>query len=126
MFTYYVFAYGATLSDYLTMADYLAKREIEKGFVVFDRVSGVATLGLKLHDDGDLHPPVELSQYTCHLGAGDIDADSLDQPFELQDALFMSLLRCDLIQTKNLAAERAEYAKRLGIQLVEGKTRVDN
>ena len=126
MFKYYIFAYNATLSDYLTMGDYLAKGDIAKGFVIYDHVSGLATLGLKLHEDSDLHPPVELSQYICRLGTGGVDGEDLDQVFQLEDGLFMAMMRCDLVQTKNLAAERAEYAKRLGIQLVEGKTRVDN
>ena len=124
MFRYYVFAYAATLKDYLTMVDFLGRKEVEKGFCSYDRVSGMATLGLKVHDDSDLHPPVELSQYECRIDAGGVDQDDLDQPFELQDALFMALLRCDLVQTKNLARERAECAGRLGLQLVDGDARV--
>ena len=55
-----------------------------------------------------------------------IDNDDLDQPFQLEDGLFMSMLSCDLVQTKNLAAERSAIAERLGILLDDNKVRVQS
>lgn len=31
MFKYYFFAFNATLSNYLTLADFLAKKDVDKG-----------------------------------------------------------------------------------------------
>ena len=55
-----------------------------------------------------------------------IGGDDLDQPLQLEEGLFMSMLSCDLVQTKNLAGERSAIAERLGIQLETDKVRVEN
>ena len=115
MFKYYFYAFGATLSDYLTMIDFLSKGDVEKGFVVYTHRTGLACLGLSLHDDTDIEPPLLLPQYT--YTTGDVVEDELDQPFQIRDALFMSMMGADLIQTKNLAVERKTFAERLGLQL---------
>lgn len=41
--------------------------------------------------------------YTYVVGDTGIDNDDLDQEFGLEEGLFMSMMNCDLIQTKNLA-----------------------
>jgi hypothetical protein len=125
MFKYYFFALKATLSNYLTLSDFLSKKDVEKGFVICDHGAGMASLGLQLYKDSTLSPSILLSQYACILGDMGIDNDDLDQPFELHDGLFMSMMSCDLIQTKNLAIERRTIADQLGILLKHDKARVE-
>ena len=36
MFKNYIFAFKVTLSDYLTMAEFLASKDIDKGFVAYN------------------------------------------------------------------------------------------
>jgi hypothetical protein len=124
MFKYYYFAYKATLSDYLTLAEFLASKDVDKGFVVYDYRTGSACLGLVLHEDCKLDYRQLLPQYMCISGDAGIDNDELDQPFRLDDAMFMSMLSCDLVQTKNLAAERRAIADRMGVQLDDDRVRV--
>jgi hypothetical protein len=81
--------------------------------------------GLQLHVGSDLNPPKLLPQYAFMFGEGGIDNDDLDQPFEIQDGLFMSMVSCDLVQTKNLAADRRAIAERLEIVLGNDKVRVE-
>ena len=104
------FAYKATLSDYLTLAEFLASKDIDKGFVVYDHRTCAACLGLLLQEDSNLNPQELLPQYMCLSGDTGIDNDDLDQPFKLDDTMFMSMLSCDIVQTKNLAAERRARA----------------
>jgi hypothetical protein len=124
MFRYYYFAYKATLSDYLTLAEFLASKDVDKGFVVYDRRTGSACLGFLLHEDCTLDPQRLLPQYMCISGDNGIDNDELDQAFRLDDAMFMSMLSCDIVQTKNLATERRAIAARMGVQLDDDKIRV--
>lgn len=58
MFKYYFFAPNAALSDDMTMADFLANGDVERGFVVYDHHTRHASLGVKLHEDSDLNPSV--------------------------------------------------------------------
>ena len=126
MFKYYFFALNATLSDYLTLMDFLAKRDVEKGYVCFDHGTGMACLGIQMYEDSDLEPREILAQYACIVGDGGFDSnDELDQPFQIDNGLFLSMLSCDLIQTKNLAVERGTIAKRNGIQLQSDKIVVE-
>jgi hypothetical protein len=115
---YYFFALNATLSDYLTLCNFLSKGDVEKGYVVYDHRSAMVCLGLKLHGDSDLNPPKLLPQYVFLFGEGGIDDDDdLDQTFQIEDGLFLSMTSCDLVQTKNLSVERKAIAERLGIIL---------
>ena len=116
MFKYFIFSLKATLSDYLTMTDILASKDVEKGYVVYDHRTYTACLGMQLHEDSDLDPPKLLPQFICILGDTGIDTDDLDQPFGIHDGLFMSMTSCDLVCTKNLAAERSAIAERLGVK----------
>lgn len=77
---------------------------------------------MKLHDDSTLNP----AEYICVFGDVGIDNDALDRTFRLEDGLFMSMLSCDLVQTKNLNAARTAIAQKLHIQLDDGNVRVDN
>ena len=49
-------AKNASLSDYLTMAGFLSRKDVDKGFVVYDHRSRQASLGIHLHEDSDLNP----------------------------------------------------------------------
>ena len=124
MFKYFYFAYKATLSDYLTLADFLASKDVDKGFVVFDHRTCSACLGLLLHEDCKLDYQRLLPQYMCISGDTGIDNDDLDQAFRLDDAMFMSMLSCDIVQTKNLADERRAIAERMGVKLDDDRVRV--
>lgn len=93
MFKYYFVAFKATLCDYMTMAELLAKEDVEKGFVVYDQQKQLACFGVQLHEDGDLN--ILPTQFTCVLGDTGIDNDDLDQPFQLEEGLFMSMLSCE-------------------------------
>ena len=73
-------------------------------------------LGIRLHEDADLDPTKEMP-HTYLLGDTEIDSDNLNQEFRLEDAMFMVMLSCDLVQTKNLATKRATIAGRLGISV---------
>ena len=122
MFKYYFLAYKATLSDYLTLADFLASKDIDKGFVAYNTHS--ACLGFLLHENSNLNPEEMLPQYMCLSGDTGIDNDNLDQPFGLDDAIFMSMLSCELVQTKKMAGERSAIAERLGVKLDDDRVRV--
>ena len=92
---------------------------------MYDHRSCLACLGIQLHEDSVLNPPMLLPQFTCIFGDGRFDNDNLDQPFQLEEGLFMSMLSCDLVQTKNLAAEQSAIAHRLRITLEQDKVRVE-
>lgn len=77
------------------------------------------------HEDSTLDVPKFLPRYTCVLGEVGIDNDNLDQSLKLTEAMFMSMLSCDLIQTKNLAGERGGLAKRIGIALENDNVMVE-
>ena len=65
-----------------------------------------------------------LPQYMCLSGDTGIDNDNLDQPFGLDDTIFMSMLSCELVQTKKMAGERSAIAERLGVKLDDDRVRV--
>ena len=117
MFQYYIFACKANLSDYLTLADFMAKNDVDNGFLIMDRATHIACLGVQLDEDSDINPADMLPQHTTVM-AGVLEGDDkLDQPFGIEEGLFMSMLSCDLVQTKNLADVRSSFARRLGIKL---------
>jgi hypothetical protein len=127
MKNYYFFALGATLSDWMTLSDLLSKKDVEKGFITYSHSTGMACLSVQLHEDSELDPKIALSQYcTYNLFGEESASDSeLDQKFEIEDALFLGMDQgCDLVQTKNLALERAEIASRRGLAIEESCVRV--
>lgn len=117
MYRYYLFAFGATLSDYLTMADLLTKKEIKRGYVVFSHSAQSASMGIQIHEDkGGEFNPFSLTQYLCIFG-DNIDGDELDQTFTLEDGLYTSILNSDLVQTKGMKNEIESISKDLALNL---------
>jgi hypothetical protein len=127
MTKYYFYALNATLSDWMTMSDLLSKKDVEKGFIAYSHVTGLACLAVELYEDSKLNPKITLSQYCTYeflFGENGFE-EELDQKFELEDALLLALDQgCDLVQTKNLARARAEVAAKRGLEIEESRVAV--
>lgn len=106
------------MNDFLFMSQLLSGTDVERA-----SDSKTTTLGIQLHEDSEIIPGEILPQYK-HVCADNIDGDQLDQDFCIEQGLFMSMLQCTLVRTKNLAAQRAAFAERLGIALSKNEVYV--
>lgn len=118
MLSYYVFNHGSTLSDYLSMMEFLALEDVEKGFVAFEHKVGACLVGFTLQEDFTvkINEWLPRPRFRCVTADNSLDK-GLDQDLKLTDAMFFTLASCDLIQTKNMADDRRSCAKLLGLGL---------
>lgn len=121
--TTFYFCDKATLKDYLTMAECLARPDVVAGFVSFSHSTQMAILGLRMDEDADTTGcNITLLDYpSVPLLMSYQSSDKLDQVFDIPAGLRIALLDCTLVQTKKLSKLRSAINKDYGIDMDEDK-----
>jgi hypothetical protein len=119
--TTFYFAEKATLKDYLTMAECLARPDVIAGFVTFSHSSQTAVLGIRMDEDAEAIGCNLLDYPSIPLMMSYQSSDQLDQVFDIPAGLRLALLDFTLCQTKKLSKLRSSLVKEYGMDIDEDK-----
>lgn len=109
-------AANVTLSDYVTMVEFMAKDFVAEAFTVYNHTQGTMQMcfliseGKEIDVQTDWFPLYAVNYFDDNSGA-------LDQPLSLEGCMLISMSGCDLIHTKNLRNTRSRIATRLTLTL---------
>ena len=114
--TYFFFSSNANLGNYVTMADFLTNKKVRKGHVALSIKRSELTMAAVVSNEID---PTALLEYACikfhgnNDDSSDRNREALDQEFKIEDALRMSMLDADLLQTKRLKKKKTAISRAL-------------
>ena len=107
----------ATLSDYITMVEFMRREFVTEAFVVYDHKQSHLQLCCLINKDEEVNSASHWFPNNYIIQEFDDDIAELDQPLSIESCMLISITNSDLIHTKNLKNTRSRLCERLGLTI---------
>lgn len=102
----------ATLSDYVTMVEFMQHESVTEAFVACDHRRNLLQLCCLMHEDEEVNMKSWFPSYA--IQEFDNDTVELDQPLSIEGCVLISTSNSSLVHAKNLANTRLRLCDKLG------------
>ena len=116
----------ATLSDYITMVEFMQREFVTEAFVVYDHKRGYLQLCCLINEDEEVNSASHWFPNNYNIQEFDDDIAELDQPLSIESCMLISIANSDLIHTKNLKNTRSCLCECLGLTIPAAARVIDN